>query len=107
LLPLYIDIHGGFAFGKPAYDDEFCTFLSRKFSFLVISVQYSLSPLATFPRLVEDVIAVVEAILNDDSLPIDHSRVAIGGFSAGGNLALSASQSPSLQGKIKAAIPTP
>ncbi|KAH8178796.1 alpha/beta hydrolase fold domain-containing protein [Sarocladium implicatum] len=106
LLPLYIDIHGGgFAFGAPAYDDEFCKFLSQKFRFLVISIQYSLSPSATFPTPVHDVIAVVEAILSDDSLPIDRSRVAIGGFSAGGNLALSASQAPSLQGKIKAVVP--
>lgn len=105
-LPLYIDVHGGgFAFGSPAHDDEYCAFLSRKFKFLVVSIQYSLSPLATFPTPVEDVSAVVKAILNDDSLPIDQSRVAIGGFSAGGNLALAACQSPSLQGRIKAAVP--
>lgn len=105
-LPLYIDIHGGgYAFGAPAYDDEFCAFMSREFNFLVISVQYSLSPRATFPTPTQDVVAVVEDILHDHSLPIDHSRVAIGGFSAGGNLALSACQSPSLQGKIKAAVP--
>jgi acetyl esterase/lipase len=106
LLPLYIDIHGGgFAFGSPAYDDEFCVFMSRKFNFLVISIQYSLSPWTNFPTPTADVVAVVEAILQDESIAVDHSRVAIGGFSAGGNLALSACQSPSLQGKIKAAVP--
>ncbi|KAF4964055.1 hypothetical protein FSARC_8004 [Fusarium sarcochroum] len=104
--PLYIDIHGGgFAFGSPAYDDEFCAFISRKFNFLVISVQYSLSPWAKFPTPTEDIVAVVEDILQDESLPYDPSRVAMGGFSAGGNLALSACQSPKLQGKIKAAVP--
>ena len=104
-LPLYIDVHGGgFAFGSPAYDDEFCAFMSQNFNFVVISIQYSLSPWANFPTPTEDVVAVVQDILEDDSLPIDHSRVAIGGFSAGGNLALSACQSPSLRGKIKAAV---
>ncbi|KAL6915396.1 hypothetical protein FSHL1_006836 [Fusarium sambucinum] len=106
LLPLYINIHGGgFALGAPAYDDEFCVFMSRRFNLLVISIQYSLSPWAKFPTPTEDIVAVVEAILQDDSIPVDHSRVAIGGFSAGGNLALSACQSPSLQGKIRAAVP--
>lgn len=104
--PVYINIHGGgYAFGEPAYDDEFCAFMSREFNLLVVSVQYSLSPRATFPTPTQDVVAVVEEILQDDSLPIDHSRIAIGGFSAGGNLALSACQSPSLQGKVKAAVP--
>lgn len=106
LLPLYIDIHGGgFAFGAPAYDDEFCAFMAQNFNLLVISIQYSLSPWAIFPTATEDVVAVIEDILKDDGLPVDHSRIAIGGFSAGGNLALSACQSPSLQGKIKAAVP--
>ncbi|KAH6986938.1 Alpha/Beta hydrolase protein [Ilyonectria destructans] len=104
-LPVYISIHGGgFAFGTPEHDDEFCVFFSNNFNLLVISIDYSLAPWSTFPVPTEDVAAVMLAILADSTLPIDHSRVAIGGFSAGGNLALSASQLPALQGKIKAAI---
>ncbi|KFY54825.1 hypothetical protein V496_07171 [Pseudogymnoascus sp. VKM F-4515 (FW-2607)] len=104
-LPLYIDVHGGgFAFGVPEHDDEFCHFFANNFNLIVISVNYSLAPRVVFPVPTQDVAAVVEAILDDDTLPIDQSRVAIGGFSAGGNLALSACQSPGLQRKIKAAI---
>ncbi|KFZ15254.1 hypothetical protein V502_05696 [Pseudogymnoascus sp. VKM F-4520 (FW-2644)] len=104
-LPLYIDVHGGgFAFGVPEHDDEFCHFFANQFNLIVISVNYSLAPRVVFPVPSQDVAVVVEAILADDTLPIDQSRVAIGGFSAGGNLALSASQFPALQGKIKAAI---
>ena len=105
-LPLYVNIHGGgFAFGSPEHDDEFCIFFSNHFNLLIISVDYSLTPWIAFPVPTQDVAAVVTAILSDQTLPIDHSRVAIGGFSAGGNLALSACQLPALQGKIKAAIP--
>jgi acetyl esterase/lipase len=104
-LPLYIDVHGGgFCFGIPEHDDEFCHFFANHFNLIVISVNYSLAPRVVFPAPSHDVAAVIEAILSDDTLPIDHSRVAVGGFSAGGNLALSASQMPALQGKIRAAI---
>jgi acetyl esterase/lipase len=48
--------------------------------------------------------AIAQAVINDDKLPIDKSRVAIGGFSTGGNLATSAAQLPLLRGKIKAAV---
>jgi acetyl esterase/lipase len=105
-LPLYIDIHGGgFAFGVPEHDDEFCLFFSNHFNLLIVSIDYSLTPWIAFPVPTYDVAAVVTAILSDNTLPIDHSRVAIGGFSAGANLALSACQLPALQGKIKAVIP--
>lgn len=43
-------------------------------------------------------------VLANPSLPIDPAKVAIGGFSAGGNLALGASQLPRLQGRIEAAL---
>lgn len=105
-LPLYINVHGGgFAFGSPEHDDEFCAFFSNKFNLIIVSVSYSLTPWTKFPVPTQDVAAVVLAILADHSLPIDHSRVAMGGFSAGGNLALSACQLPELQGKIKAIVP--
>lgn len=105
-LPLYINIHGGgFAMGAPEHDDEFCIFFSNQFNLLVVSINYSLTPQVEFPTPTHDVAAIVLAILSDSTLPIDLSRVAIGGFSAGGNLALSACQLPVLQGKIRAVIP--
>lgn len=41
------------------------------------------------------------AVIDDESLPFDKSRVAITGFSAGGNLTLSVAQLPSIREKVK------
>jgi acetyl esterase/lipase len=104
-LPVYFDIHGGgFAVADPQTDDVFCSFLAENFDMIVVSVDYSKSPRQKFPRAVEDVEAIVEAVLEDPDLPIDKSKVVIGGFSAGGNLAFAASQKKSLHGSIKAVV---
>lgn len=71
---------------------------------LVVSLNYRKAPLHPFPTAPYDVAAVAKAVLEDELLPIDKSRVAIGGFSAGGNLALSATQLPGLKGIVKAAV---
>ncbi|KAM3075450.1 hypothetical protein ACMFMG_007597 [Clarireedia jacksonii] len=100
-LPLYLSIHGGgFVLGNPAGDDPFCHHFSKFHNLLVISLDYPKAPSSPFPSATNALIDTVAAILNDESLPFDRSKVAIGGFSAGGNLALSLAQDPSLQGKI-------
>lgn len=105
LLPLYFDIHGGgFVVGDPESDDEFCIMWAKRTGMLVVSLDYSKAPLRTFPTPVYDVAALAKAVLEDPELPIDTTQVAIGGFSAGGNLALTASQLPGLKGWIKAAL---
>jgi acetyl esterase/lipase len=105
LLPLYLNIHGGaFALGDPQHDDEFCVMWAKRTGVLVISLDYSKAPLHPFPVAVHDIAALTNAILADSSLPFDRTKVAIGGFSAGGNLALCASQLPGLKGNIKAAL---
>ena len=58
-----------------------------------------------FPTPVHDVAAVMSAILTDPELPVDRSNVAAGGFSAGGNLILAATQMSHLIGKIKGLVP--
>lgn len=105
-LPTYLNIHGGgFALCDPIVDDHFCHALAHKHNFLVISLSYSLSPRHPFPVPVEDIQALIPAILSDPSLPIDADRVALGGFSAGGNLALAAPQDATIGAKIKAIVP--
>lgn len=105
LLPLYLNMHGGgFAFGEPSQDDEFCSDWARRTGMLVVSVNYRKAPLHPFPTASHDVAAISNAVINDDRLPIDKSRIVIGGFSAGGSLALSASQLPALRNVIKAAV---
>lgn len=104
-LPAFLCNHGGgFAIADPRHDDEFCQMWAKRTGMLAIAVDYSKAPMNAFPTPVYDVAALVKAILEDNSLPIDKSRVAIGGFSSGGNLALTACQLPELKGKIKAAL---
>lgn len=105
LLPLYLNIHGGgFAFGQPSQDDQFCAAWANRTGMLVVSVDYRKLPQHPFPTATYDIAAIANAILKDEMLPVDTSRVAIGGFSAGGNLALGASQLPGLKGTIKAVV---
>ncbi|KAF8862066.1 alpha/beta-hydrolase [Acephala macrosclerotiorum] len=102
---LYISIHGGgWAAASPDSDDEFCSQLCLKNNFIVASLDYRKSPTYKFPFAVTDIASIASTILSDTSLPIDTSKVAIGGFSAGGNLAFSACQTEELKGKISAVV---
>jgi acetyl esterase/lipase len=105
MLPLYIDMHvGGFVMGEPFLDDEFCSHFCNTYNLLVISLNYSKSPSSRFPVALDDIISTVQAVLSDDSLPICKTRVVIGGFGLGGNLALSAAQALELRGKINEGV---
>ncbi|KAJ5090823.1 hypothetical protein N7532_009507 [Penicillium argentinense] len=104
-IPLYLDIHGGgFAVGSPRMDDEFCTSWARRTGMLVVSLDYRKAPRHPFPTATYDIAALINAVLGDEALPIDKVRVAIGGFSAGGNLALSVSQLQGIKDRITAAV---
>jgi acetyl esterase/lipase len=105
LLPVYLDLHGGGAILCDAeFDDQFCSAFANRFQVLVVSIEYSLAPLSRFPGPSNDVVAIVNAVIEDESLPVDKARVLLGGFSAGGNLSLSASQMPGLKDKIKGVV---
>ncbi|KAF7907738.1 uncharacterized protein EAF01_005324 [Botrytis porri] len=67
----------------------------------VISLDYFKAPNAKFPQLINELTDIVTSILEDDSLPFVRSKVAIGGFSAGGCCSLAVPQASSLQGKIQ------
>jgi acetyl esterase/lipase len=92
--PLYIDIHGGgFVVGDPETDDPFCSFLARNYEIIVISLAYPKSPRSRFPGALNAIREAYQAMCNDSDLnQIDTSRIAIGGFSAGANLAFALSQ---------------
>jgi acetyl esterase/lipase len=99
-LPLYLNIHdGGFALCNSSFDDKWCAHFCNMYGILVVSLDYCKAPSARFPIPVDDVEELVKAVLSDDSLPIDKGRVVMGGFSTGGNLALSVAQAPDLRGK--------
>lgn len=52
-----------------------------------------------------DAAEVARAVLEDVDLPIDHTKVAMGGFSAGANLSLAIAQMEGLQGRIGHLVP--
>jgi acetyl esterase/lipase len=104
-LPLYIHIHGGaFTVATADVDDLFCASWATNAMMVVASVNYSKAPLNKYPVAIHDIAAVGHAIIADPALPIDKSRVVIGGFSSGGTLALSATLLPDLRGLVKAAV---
>lgn len=104
--PTYINIHGGgFAIGDAITDDPFAYALSQNHNLLVISINYPKGPRTRFPEITNSAATMVELILADKELPIDREKVAIGGFSAGGNLALSVALMPNFHDTIRAVVP--
>ncbi|KAK3324475.1 alpha/beta hydrolase fold protein [Cercophora scortea] len=98
LLPTLFTIHGGgFTVGYSSDDDAWNRSFADTYTILVISLNYSKAPWAAFPLPLLDVEALYHAVLNDESLPIDRMRTALGGFDAGANLALGLSQLPSVR----------
>lgn len=99
------DIHGGgFALFDPRIDDEDNAILSGRHGICVISISYSQAPDHPWPTAVHDVAAVIDAILEDQTLPVDRTRVSVGGYSAGGNLALTATQLDDLPQRVAAVV---
>lgn len=104
-LPIYITIHGGgFVVNNPSKEDEIARYIADNGKCLVASLDYSKSPANRFPVAFNDVIELALAVINDAELPIDKSKVIIGGNSAGGNLALACTQDPRLRPHILGVI---
>jgi acetyl esterase/lipase len=105
--PLLIDIHGGgFAAFDAQDDDDFCSTMAQTHSFVVVSLSYRLAPKHPFPAALHDIERAILEVLEDDQIPYDHSSpVSLCGFSAGGNLALSVAQLPSIRTRIQKVAP--
>jgi len=79
---------GGFVFGNLDTHDAVCRALAKESDAIVISVDYRLSPEHKFPAALQDAHVATNWIAdNAERLGIDAHRIAIGGDSAGGNLA--------------------
>lgn len=104
--PLYLDIHGGaWILCEPSFDDTSNSDMAHNWGCMVISLDYTKAPGAMFPTPIYELVDCILAILNDPTLNFDQSRVVLGGYSAGGNLALGVAQDKRLRGLIKGLVP--
>lgn len=117
-VPILLDFHGGgFYLGSCLEQAPFCAQMCRELGAVVLSVDYRMGPVDKFPAAVEDAEDVLAAVLVEgrpgygelraalaakvaaslssrdvvrgkDCIKIDTSKVALSGFSSGGNLAL-------------------
>jgi acetyl esterase len=87
--PLLVFFHaGGFVIGDLDSHDGVCRFLAAGAGIAVLSVDYRLAPEHPFPAATEDAWdSFAWAVANAGELGADPARVAVGGDSAGGNLA--------------------
>ncbi|TLS36911.1 alpha/beta hydrolase [Pseudalkalibacillus caeni] len=89
VLPVLVYYHGGgWVIGSLDSYDALCRSLANKAECIVVSVDYSLAPEEKFPVAVEDAYLALEWVYkNAEELQIDRTSLAVGGDSAGGNLA--------------------
>lgn len=87
--PALIYLHGGgFVLGGLETTDRFARAITNLVPCVAISVDYRLSPETKFPGALEDAFAALRWVAGAAAdLGIDPQRIAVGGFSAGANLA--------------------
>lgn len=103
--PLLVFLHGGgFVIGDLETHDATCRLLARHAGVHLLAIEYRLAPEHPFPAAVEDTVAAVRwALEHAGTLGADPERVAVGGDSAGGNLAAVASLQLTREGGPKPA----
>ncbi|AQL41376.1 alpha/beta hydrolase [Halorientalis sp. IM1011] len=87
--PVLVYFHGGgFVIGSLETHDALCRSLTNAADCAVLSVDYRLAPENPFPAAVEDAYAAVEWVADHgEPVDLDPGRIAVGGDSAGANLA--------------------
>jgi len=89
VLPVLVYYHGGgWTIGDLDTHDTLCRELANLSGCAVVSVDYRMGPEHRFPAAVDDVLAATRWVRKEaGALGLDASRLAVGGDSAGGNLA--------------------
>lgn len=92
--PVLVYFHGGgWVIGDLDTHDALCRDLADQSGCVVVSVDYRMGPEHRFPAAPEDCLAATRWVRDQASaLGVDASRLAVGGDSAGGNLAAVVSQ---------------
>ncbi|KAJ7228134.1 Alpha/Beta hydrolase protein [Mycena haematopus] len=104
--PALFTIHGGgFVLGESTDNESWNRTFADTHDMIVIALNYTKAPGSPFPRPIHDIEALFVSALADASLPIDHARVALAGWSAGGNLAAAASQLDTVRPRLRALVP--
>lgn len=90
--PLLVYLHGGgWVMGDLAMHDATCRALAALADCVVLSVDYRLAPEHPHPAALDDTLAALAwARASAAALGVDATRIAVGGSSAGGNLAAAA-----------------
>jgi acetyl esterase len=91
--PAFIYLHGGgwTTFSIDTHDRVMREYAARA-GVVVAGVDYALAPEAKYPIALEQTVAVARYLaMNGGEVGVDPTRIAIGGDSAGGNLAIAAS----------------
>ncbi|MGC1440766.1 MAG: alpha/beta hydrolase, partial [Burkholderiaceae bacterium] len=93
-LPVLVWFHGGgWVFGDLDSGELACREMAAQAQCAIVNVDYRLAPEHQFPVALEDCIAATHWVIeNAGKLSFDINRMAVGGDSAGGNLAASVAQ---------------
>jgi len=89
VLPVLVYLHGGgFVIGDLDTHDTLCRELANGSGCAVVAVDYRMGPECRFPAAVDDCVAATRWVhANAAEFKLDAGRMAVGGDSAGGNLA--------------------